>query len=73
MESKTFTPTDTLDKAFVGEAEEKFKANPYQFKILVGLNRLGKHIYGGTVPAAEIAKRRAKNKVARASRRKNRG
>ena len=32
-----------------------------------------KHVYAGTVPAAEIARRRAANKVARASRRQNRG
>lgn len=30
------------------------------------------HIYGGTVPAATIAKRRASNRVARKSRRANR-
>lgn len=32
----------------------------------------GKHIYGGTVPDHVIAKRRAKNKVARRARRINR-
>jgi hypothetical protein len=31
-----------------------------------------KHVYAGTVPAATVAKRRAKNKVARHSRRINR-
>lgn len=31
-----------------------------------------KHIYAGTVPAKEIARRRAANKVARVSRRHNR-
>lgn len=31
-----------------------------------------KHIYGGTVPGAEVARRRAANKVARRSRRANR-
>lgn len=31
-----------------------------------------KHIYAGTVPEAVVAKRRAKNKVARHSRRINR-
>lgn len=40
--------------------------------ILLGLNRLGKHIYEGTVPEATVAKRRARNKAARLSRRKNR-
>lgn len=40
---------------------------------LVSRARLGHlHIYAGTVPAAEIAKRRAKNRVARKQRRVNR-
>lgn len=38
--------------------------------ILVGLQ--GKHMYAGTVPEAEVARRRAKNKVARRQRRVNR-
>lgn len=46
--------------------------NPFQFAILTGLNRLGKHVYGGTVPAATIAKRRAANKAARAARKAGR-
>ena len=48
------------------------EVNPYQFRILLGLNRLGKHVYGGTVEASEKARRRAANKVARVSRRQNR-
>lgn len=40
--------------------------------LLVALNRSGKHIYGGTVPAHVVAKRRARNKAARISRRSNR-
>ena len=41
--------------------------------ILVGLNRLTwKHVYAGTVPPAEKARRRARNKRARAARRVNR-
>ena len=40
--------------------------------ILIGLNRTGKHVYGGTVPPAVVARRRAANKVARKSRRANR-
>lgn len=39
---------------------------------LLVLNASGKLIYGGTVPVAEVRKRRAKNKVARKSRRVNR-
>ena len=44
--------------------------NPYGFAILMALQ--SKPIYEGTVPEATKAKRRAKNKVARASRKKNR-
>lgn len=41
-------------------------------RALLGALQHGKHIYAGTVPTAEIARRRAANKVARISRRKNR-
>lgn len=37
--------------------------------MLIALGRTGKHIYEGTVGAAEKAKRRAKNKAARKARR----
>lgn len=40
--------------------------------ILMALGKLGKHVYGGTVPPAVVAHRRTANKVARASRRTNR-
>lgn len=36
------------------------------------LTASGKHIYAGTVPEAEVRRRRAKNRRARASRRINR-
>ena len=45
----------------------------FQQLVFVGLNTRGKHVYSGTVPEAEVARRRAKNKVARKSRRVNRG
>jgi hypothetical protein len=45
----------------------------YQLAILGGLNRTGRHIYGGTVAQHVVDRRRAANKVARASRRHNRG
>jgi hypothetical protein len=45
--------------------------SPYSLAILSGLQ--GKHVYGGTVPPAKVARRRAANKVARKSRRQNRG
>ena len=42
--------------------------------IFLGLNSIpGLHVYAGTVSEAEVARRRAKNKVARQSRRRNRG
>jgi len=39
--------------------------------VLLGMNSLS-HVYAGTVPAATVARRRAANRVARASRRANR-
>lgn len=42
----------------------------FQKAILFALQ--SKHIYAGTVPAAVVARRRAKNKVARKQRRINR-
>lgn len=41
--------------------------------MLAALQGGRKHVYGGTVPEAEVRRRRAANKVARASRRHNRG
>jgi hypothetical protein len=48
--------------------------NVFQTMILLALNnpKLGKGIYGGTVPAHVIEKRRAKGKMQRASRKRNR-
>ena len=37
------------------------------------LDRTGKHVYAGTVPPAEVQRRRAANRVASQSRRTNRG
>lgn len=47
--------------------------NSYALAILMGLQRKGAHIYEGTVPSHVKARRRAKNKVARQSRKANRG
>lgn len=41
--------------------------------VLVGLGTTGKHVYAGTVPPATVERRRTKNRVARRSRRINRG
>jgi hypothetical protein len=44
----------------------------YSVAVLFGLGFHDKHVYGGTVDPVTVAKRRARNKVARASRRINR-
>lgn len=41
-------------------------------RILQGLNTHRKHVYAGTVPAATVAKRRAKDKAARKARKVHR-
>jgi hypothetical protein len=43
--------------------------SPARKDMLLALNYSGKHVYEGTVPTAIVAKRRAKNKAARAARR----
>jgi hypothetical protein len=40
--------------------------------ILLGLNRLGKHVYGGTVPEATVRRRRVRNRAAAKQRQVNR-
>ncbi|WP_199721595.1 hypothetical protein [Cellulomonas rhizosphaerae] len=47
------------------------QTSPYQLAILHGLQ--SKHVYQGTVAPVVVAHRRAANKVARRSRRINRG
>ncbi|NUP32907.1 MAG: hypothetical protein HOU01_14460 [Streptomycetaceae bacterium] len=47
--------------------------NNTQRGILIALNQTGKHIYAGTVDPKVVARRRAANKMARKSRRINRG
>lgn len=44
----------------------------YARAILIGLNRLRKPMYEGTVPPEEVARRRAANKQARAARKAGR-
>lgn len=44
----------------------------YGTVILATLQR-GRHMYAGTVPPAEVARRRERNRVARRSRKINRG
>ena len=57
---------------YTPEVEEHLDLTP-KAKMLAALNRTGKHVYEGTVPANVKSARREKNKVARVSRRKNRG
>jgi len=45
---------------------------PHGLGILLALNRLGRHVYAGTVPEHVVRKRRIRNRVARRSRRINR-
>lgn len=42
-------------------------------KMLLALSRTKRHFYEGTVPAATVARRRAKNRAARRARRVHRG
>lgn len=46
--------------------------NDYSLNILLGLNRLGKHIYGGTADPVVVGKRRVKNRLAGKQRQVNR-
>ena len=47
--------------------------NPASLQILIAFNKLGYHVYEGSVPKAVIARRRKANRTARISRRVNRG
>lgn len=68
------------DSAYVGKhegvieaAEPMVEPHSYQLTILISLARLGKHVYGGTVSHKTKMKRRARGKVAKASRKTNYG
>lgn len=56
----------------VTDAETRAKVTSPGTQMLLALGRTGKHIYEGTVPAAEKATRRRRNKAARAARRSHR-
>lgn len=51
--------------------EESF-VSEYQKEILLGMNRLNKHVYEGTVTSKVKKARRAADKIAKASRKMNR-
>lgn len=53
-------------------AAAKAQPSPVGLPVLLALSDGTRHIYAGTVPAAEVQRRRAANKVARRSRRANR-
>lgn len=84
MNSNTLTQEqiDDADRAFAEfrEHEAKQGVDPVAAKEFwhrwrmwgLAVNKLGKHSYEGTVPQKTIDKRRAANKVAKASRRANR-
>ncbi|MGW4488415.1 hypothetical protein ACWEOE_31790 [Amycolatopsis sp. NPDC004368] len=44
----------------------------FGISILGALGRRDRHVYGGTANSSKVARRRAKNRVARASRKANR-
>ena len=56
----------------VSTDEDRDKVTSPGTKMLMAMAALGKPVYPGTVSEATKAKRRAKNKVARASRKANR-
>ncbi len=45
------------------------KADSRGMAVLLGLQNTGRHVYAGTVPVAEVERRRRRNKAARAARR----
>ena len=57
---------------FIKKAELVEQHREPKLQTLSALNHGGKHVYAGTVPQHVIAKRRAANKRAKASRRANR-
>lgn len=52
--------------------EDIAKASSTSTQMLLALAATGKHVYGGTVPAAVVARRRTANKRARVARRAGR-
>lgn len=56
-----------------GLTDVVLRPHSYALTILMALNRLGKHVYGGTVTDAEIMRRRKANRRAKAQRKINRG
>lgn len=63
---------DRLEKEVEALAPQRAQKKGMAQALVFRARRGQLHIYAGTVPAAEIAKRRAKNRVARKQRRVNR-
>lgn len=59
-------------KVSIASPEDVAKANSPATKMLLAISATGKHLYEGTVSAAEKSRRRAKNKAARRARRAGR-
>jgi hypothetical protein len=73
MHDNTTERPDNGMRALLGEdAFEQLYSPQTQMALALGRVKHTSQIYAGTVPAATVAKRRVRNKVARASRRANR-
>jgi hypothetical protein len=60
-------------RTLLGLGENRYLDTPPSVQWGMALERSGKNTYAGTVPHAEVQRRRAANRRARASRRINRG
>jgi hypothetical protein len=61
-------PVDDRTPTEINMAKLREARNPAA-KMLAALQLTGKHVYAGTVPAAEVARRRKANRAARKARR----
>jgi hypothetical protein len=64
----TSTPSPAIVER-LAEGAPLVEPNPFQRSLLFALALTGRHVYAGTVPADEVAKRRARGKAARKARR----
>ena len=62
----------TAEKIDAYRSPEMNRLGEAPSRMLGAMASTGKHVYGGTVPATEVKRRRAANKVARRSRALNR-
>lgn len=66
------TPVDIPTTTLVDEAPEQAVARRQLLAYSRASESTGRHVYGGTVPPAVVARRRAANKAARKARRAGR-